>query len=317
MSKLLALTTPAQRALRDWIVSVLQRDSGPQINYDTPLGDAGWFGPQSVTWRVHADFPGMMAGGVAALMLQTLHPLALAGVWDHSSFRTDVLGRLRRTTAFVAGTTYAPVDEAQRLVMMVRRIHRKVQGTAPDGRRYSAMNPALLTWVHCTEAASFMAGYAFYRGVSLPVAVQDRYLAETAVVARALGARKVPVSKAGLEAYFQTVQAELEFSDRSRAVLQVLADIHLPIPFSQLARGLFLGAGAALLPPWAVQKLMLSRAAQARHRIAAMTLKQLSPLLRAALRDGVAARACRRTGVDYATLAALPSPPPELQFSQN
>lgn len=84
-----------------------------------------------------------MAGGVAALMLQTLHPLALAGVWDHSSFRTDILGRLRRTTTFVACTTYASTAEAERLIAMVGAIHRKVRGTAPNGRRYSAMSLSL------------------------------------------------------------------------------------------------------------------------------------------------------------------------------
>lgn len=309
MSALRSLTLPLQRRLRDWIVGVLQRDGGMPVNYDTPKDDPGLFGPESVTWRIHADFPGMMAGGVAALMLQTLHPLALAGVWDHSSFRTDILGRLRRTTAFVAGTTYAPAAEAGRLIAMVRNIHRGVRGRAPDGRRYSAMSPPLLTWVHCTEVASFLAGYQFYRGVSLPVSVQDQYFAETAVVARALGAKKVPASRAAMDAYFAAVQPELEFSARSLSVLEVLAAIQLPMPFSQSARGLFLGAGAALLPPWARTQLGFTRVEQLRHRAAAQSLRQLAPLLRAALRDGVAARACRRVGIAYPVLGTMPSLP--------
>jgi uncharacterized protein (DUF2236 family) len=287
-------------------VGVLQRDGGVPIDYDQPLGDAGLFGPQSVTWRVHADFPGMMAGGVAALMLQTLHPLALAGVWDHSSFRTDILGRLRRTTAFVAGTTYAPSGEAERLIALVRGIHRRVRGTAPGGQRYSAMNPALLTWVHCTEVASFLAGYRFYCGVEMPAPLVDRYLAETAVVARALGARKVPETGAALQAYFAAVQPQLEYSARSRAVLEALADIHLPIPFAEPARGLFLGAGAAVLPVWGLERLGFSRLQRARHQVAARLLRQMAPLLRAALREGVAARACRRMGVSSTALQTLP-----------
>ncbi len=307
MARLLSLTRPVQYALRDWIVGVLQRDSGSPIDYDQPLGDAGLFGPHSVTWRIHADFPGMMAGGVAALMLQTLHPRALAGVWDHSSFRTDILGRLRRTTAFVAGTTYAPTAEAERLIAMVRGIHRKVRGSTPDGQRYSAMDPALLTWVHCTEVASFLAGYQFYRGIALPDAVQDRYFTETAVVARALGARKVPLTRAAMQAYFEAIQPQLDFSARSRAVLEVLAAIRLPIPLPGVARGLFLGAGAQLLPDWAQRRLEFSAAGRLRHRAAAEMLKTLAPLLRAALRDGVAARACRRMNVQYATLAGAVS----------
>ncbi|MES2685029.1 MAG: oxygenase MpaB family protein [Pseudomonadota bacterium] len=306
MSRLLSLTKPVQHALRDWIVGVLQRDSGTAINYDTPLGDAGLFGPASVTWRIHADFPGMMAGGVAALMLQTLHPRALAGVWDHSAFRTDILGRLRRTTAFVAGTTYAPTAEAEKLIAMVRGIHRKVRGTTPDGQRYSAMNADLLTWVHCTEMASFLAGYELYRGVALPTAVKDRYFAETAVIARALGAKQVPESEQAMQQYFAAVQAQLVFSERSSAVLQVLAEISLPIPLAGAARELFLGAGAALLPAWARQQLQFSRLQQARHQAAARVLKQMAPLLRAALSEGVGARSCRRVGLAYSQLGRMP-----------
>lgn len=306
MPRALVLTAPLQRLLRDWIVGVLQRDAGPGITYDAPMGDAGLFGPQSVTWRIHADFPGMMAGGVAALMLQTLHPLALAGVWDHSSFRTDILGRLRRTTAFVAGTTYAPSAEAQRLIAMVRGIHRQVRGIAPDGRRYSAMSPALLTWVHCTEVSSFLAGYEFYRGVAVPERLKDRYLAETALVARALGARKVPVTAAAMQAYFDAVQPELEFSPRSQAVLDVLAAIELPIPLSAAARGLFLGSGAQLLPPWARGQLGFGAADRLRHRLAAETLKRTGPLLRSALRAGVAAKSCERVGFEYGKLNVWP-----------
>lgn len=302
MPKLIDLTAPVQRRLRDAIIDILQRGGGTGIDYDAPLGDAGMFGPASVTWRIHADFPGMMAGGVAALMLQTLHPLALAGVWDHSTFRTDILGRLRRTTAFVAGTTYAPKSEAERLIAMVRNIHRKVRGVAPDGRRYSATNPALLTWVHCTEVASFLAGYEFYRGLRLPAAIKDHYYQETALVARALGARAVPASSAAMDAYFERIQSELEFSTRSQAVLDALAAIRLPIPLAASARGVFLGAGAALLPAWACQQLRFNALQRARHRAAALSLRQISPLLRAALSEGIAARACRRVGLPYAVL---------------
>lgn len=306
MLNALPMTVSLQRLLRDWIVGVLQRDAGPAITYDAPVGDPGLFGPQSVTWRIHADFPGMMAGGVAALMLQTLHPLALAGVWDHSSFRTDILGRLRRTTAFVAGTTYAPTAEAERLIAMVRGIHRKVRGLAPDGRRYSAMSPPLLTWVHCTEVSSFLAGYEFYRGVVIPEPLKDQYFRETAVVAQALGARKVPISAEAMRAYFDAVQSELEFSPRSQAVLEVLAAIELPIPLSVAARGLFLGSGAELLPTWARRQLGFGVADRLRQRVAAESLKRSGPLLRAALRQGVAAQACQRVGIEYGKLSTWP-----------
>src|SRR6185436_498261 len=132
--------------------------------------------------RVHANFPAMLAGGISALMLQALHPLAMAGVYDHSAFRDDPFGRLRRTATFVAGTTYGPTKVAEELVATVRRVHENVVGTAPDGRAYAASDPDLLTWVHVAEVASFLRSYRRYAG-TLSTAEQDRYFAETAIVA--------------------------------------------------------------------------------------------------------------------------------------
>ena len=301
------LTAPVRTRLRQWVIGVLQKGEGSSsINFDEPHGDPGLFGPDSVTWRIHADFPGMMSGGICALMLQTLHPLALSGVWDHSSFRDDVLGRLRRTTGFVAGTTYAPRAEALKLIAKVKKIHGFVRGTAPDGRAYSADDPALLTWVHTTEMQSFLNGYQRYRDVELPLSIQDRYYAETSLIAERLGARNVPKSAAAVNAYFERVQGELEFGERSVAVLDVLNQIRLPIPVSGVSRELFLGAGAALLPPWALQKMQRSRVRQLRDRAAARGLRAVAPLLRAALRDGIGAHSCRRVGLDPALLHSLP-----------
>lgn len=288
--------SPARAQLRRWVLKVIatQRQG---IDYDTPLGDPGLFGPDSMTWKLHADFPGMMAGGISALMLQTLHPQALAGVWDHSNFRQDIIGRLRRTTAFVAATTYAPSGEAQRLIDRVQRIHRRVHGVTAEGRAYSAQDPDLLIWVHCTEMWSFVQGYQRYRGISLPEPVLDRYFDETRRIAEALGARDVPRSNREVEDYFRSVQSQLEFSERSAVVLDVLAHIRLPIPTGGLARQIFLGAGAALLPPWARSLLRRNRLQRLRDLSAARSLRTVAPLFRAALRDGVAARSCRRVGV--------------------
>lgn len=301
-SGLALATTPLKR----WVISVLAHDRRSGIDYDAPRGDAGLFDPQSVTWIVHADFPGMMSGGICALMLQTLHPQALAGVWDHSNFREDLLGRLRRTTAFVAGTTFAPRSEADKLIARVRAIHGRVNGTTADGRAYSANDAELLTWVHCTEMWSFLRGYEVYRPARLSTAVKDRYFAETARVAEQLGARGVPKSQAEIDAYFSAIRPQLEFSERSRVVLEVLNRVQLPIPAAGVSRHLFLGAGAALLPDWARQLMPRSPLLQARDRAARETLRRLGPLLRAALREGVAARSCRRVGISPQTLQRIP-----------
>lgn len=301
-----SLRTLAAARIRHWVLSAFPRGQSG-IDYDRPEGDPGLFGPDSVTWRVHADFPGMLSGGLCALMLQTLHPLALAGVWDHSQFRTDLVGRLRRTTNFVAGTTYASCPEARKLIDRVAGIHRQVRGTTPEGRAYRADEPALLTWVHVTEAYGFLEGFRRYAPLPLPAGAADRYYDEARRVAEALGARDVPSSEAGVAEYFARMQEDLRFDERSREVLEVLSRIRLPVPAAGLSRDLFLGAGSALLPDWAVRRLELGRFERARARVAAHTLHTIAPLFRVALGDGVAPRACRRIGMDAELLERWPS----------
>src|SRR4051794_18595947 len=169
----------------------------------------GLFGPQSVTWRVHGDVTTMMVGGVSALLLQMLHPAVLAGVWDHSNFREDMLGRLRRTARFIAVTSYGGRDEAEAAIARVRSIHHQVSGTLPDGTPYLADDPALLAWVHVTEASSFLAAWVRYGEPGMPAADQDRYFAEVAQIAEALGADPVPRSRAEAAALIASMRPAL------------------------------------------------------------------------------------------------------------
>jgi uncharacterized protein (DUF2236 family) len=299
-----ALLDPATARIRARVLGVFPRGRSG-IDYDTPAGDPGLFGPQSVTWRIHADFPGMLSGGLCALMLQTLHPRALAGVWDHSNFRDDLMGRLRRTTDFVAGTTYAPRSEAERLIARVRGIHANVTGITADGVPYRADEPDLLTWVHVTESYAFLQGFRRYcREVPVPVA--DAYFDEVARVALALGAQDVPRSEREVRAYFASVRPQLRYDARSREVLAVLACMTLPVPMAGISRDLFLGAGAALLPEWALTMLQRSPVQAMQAKTSAHALAAIAPLFRAALTDGISRRACARAGVDVASLARWP-----------
>lgn len=297
---------PSDFLVRKIVRSIFAGKPDGLRTYEQPEADPGLFGPESVTWRIHADFPGMMAGGLCALLLQTLHPLALAGVWDHSNFRKDLLGRLRRTTGFVAATTYAPRAHALAEIERVHRIHSQVHGTLPDGRAYAANDPALLTWVHVTEMWSFLRGYEAYRATRVPPAVADRYFDETRRVAEALGASSVPRSVAEVQAYFIRVQSDLAFTDRSAVVMQVLENIRLPGPGLGPVREMFLGSGAALLPDWANVLMRRSRVRRARDRLARLQLRWLAPVIRNGLRDGVAARSCRRMGLDLSILKSWP-----------
>jgi uncharacterized protein (DUF2236 family) len=288
---------PVRAAIRHWVLSAFPRAGTGGLDYDHPHGDPGWFGPDSATWRVHSDFPGMLAGGLAALTLQSLHPLALAGVWDHSNFRGDLLGRLRRTTAFVGGTTYAPRAQTEALVEHVRKIHSHIAGRAEDGRPYAADDPALLTWVHVTEAYSFLQGYRRYSHVAMPAGAADRYYDEVRRIAEALGARDVPASESAVHDYFQRIQPELAFTERSRVVLDLLSQVRLPVPAAGLSRDLFLHAGAGLLPDWAITLLGRTPRQQRQAHLAAHALWTVAPVFRAALKDGIASRACRRMDV--------------------
>jgi uncharacterized protein (DUF2236 family) len=258
---------------------------------DLDRGDVGLFGPGSAAWTVHGDFTAMMVGGVAALLLQMLHPGALAGVWDHSNFRHDMLGRLRRTAQFVAGTTYGSTDQAERLIARVRAIHGRVRGTLPDGTPYSADDPELLTWVHVAEVSSFLAAHLRYRDPRFAPAAQDRYLAETALIAERLGATGVPHDRAELARYLAARRQDLRVDDRTRQVARALLD--QPPPSAALApfTRLMLDAGVDLLPGWA-RDLHGLRAPP--RRLVQAGVYGVGGLMRWALRDGSAQRAQRR-----------------------
>ncbi|MDX6805839.1 oxygenase MpaB family protein [Terrihabitans rhizophilus] len=214
----------------------------------------GLFETDAVIRRVHGDFTSMMIGGVSALMLQMLHPGALAGVWDHSNFRHDMPGRLRRTAQFIGTTTYGSREDAERLIERVALIHRRVRGELPDGTPYSADDPRLLTWVHVAEVSSFLRAFLRYRDPLLSPRLQDRYLDESAEIARRLGAEDIPRSRREIAEYLREMRRELRFDERTREVQQALlsqpaASASALAPFQTLV----FDAGIELLPHWGAQ----------------------------------------------------------------
>ena len=285
---------PLRRRLELAVIGLTSGGGAPRINFLEPAGDPGLFGPDSVCWRVHADFTIMMVGGVCALLLQALHPLALAGVWDHSNFREDILGRLRRTSAFVGGTTFASRRDAEALIQRVRGIHRHVTGTAPDGRPYAADDPALLTWVHVAEMSSFLRSYQRYAPHKLNLDEEDRYYAETAQLAEKLGAGSVPKSSAAIEQYLQRMRPQLAYTERSREVRRVLHHAPAPNPAIKPFSRLFMQAGEDLLPDWAQQMMGIRTGVMLRQAVVRSGVRAMAPTFRWALRNGAAARAMLR-----------------------
>lgn len=205
----------------------------------------------SVAWRVHGDVTTMMVGGIAALLLQMLHPAARAGVWDHSNFRRDMVGRLRRTARFIAVTTYGSGPDAEAAIGRVRRIHEAVVGTTPDGAPYSAEAPRLLAWVHVAGALPFLDAWIRFGEPGMSRADQDAYFADVAPVAAALGADPVPRSRAEAEALLADFRAELSSDARSRAIARLV----LHPPATRLrdlpVQSLLTQSAVDLLPGWA------------------------------------------------------------------
>ncbi len=230
-------------------------ESGQQ---PVPTSDEALFPKDSPIRMVHADIVAMMVGGVRGLLLQMLHPHALQGVLDHSNFRTDMHGRLRRTARFIAVTTFGHRDDAMAAVDRVNRIHAKVGGTLPDGTAYSATDPRTLAWVHVAEATSFLAAYLRHVRPDMPGSEQDEYYRQFAVIARALGADPVPIDRREAGAIFRDLRADLTASPAAREIAQLV--LTQKPPGSPPAVQALLGAEAvALLPPFARSMLALER----------------------------------------------------------
>ncbi|MFP5253329.1 MAG: oxygenase MpaB family protein [Actinomycetes bacterium] len=215
-----------------------------------------WFAEDSPVRRVHGD-ASMFVGGIRALLLQSLHPLAMAGVMDHSGFEGDPWGRLQRTSYFLAVTTFGTEADAARMVGAVRRAHASVVGTAPDGRAYAASDPRLLRWVHVAEIDSFLTAHQRYGARPLDQEGRDRYVAEVARVAEELGADEVPHSEAELRAAVDRFRPELAGTPASRATARFLL-LRPPLPLPARAPYSVLSANAvSMLPRWARRELLL------------------------------------------------------------
>lgn len=171
---------------------------------------------------VHGDIA-MLVGGLRAILLQSLHPRAMAGVAQHSNYRTDPWGRLQRTADFLGAVTFAPTEQAMQSIDIVRTVHLRVVGTTSKGEPYSASEPHLLRWVHVAEIDSFLAAHRVYGATKLTAEEEDRYVADVAVVAELLGADRVPRSVEELRAALREFGPELRSSKEAREAARYLA----------------------------------------------------------------------------------------------
>lgn len=224
--------------------------------HDTP--GPRWFAPDSPIRTVHGD-ASMFIGGLGALLLQSLHPLAMAAVAGHSGYRGDPWGRLQRTSTFLAVTTYGTAQDAQRAVDHVRGIHDRIRGTTTDGRPYHAADPHLLAWVHAAETFSFLRAHERYGARPLDASGYDAYVADTARVAEALGVIAPPRDRRELSERLTAYRPELHATPEARSAARFLL-LRPPLPLA--VRPFYGGLAAnavALLPTWARDMLWLPR----------------------------------------------------------
>jgi uncharacterized protein (DUF2236 family) len=222
--------------------------------HDTP--GPRWFADDRPIRRVHAD-ASMFVGGLRALLFQSLHPLAMAGVAEHSDYRGDPWGRLQRTSTFLAVTTFGTAGDAQRAVDKVRGIHRRVHGVAPDGTPYAASDPHLLEWVHIAEVDSFLLAYQRYGAAPLDQDDRDGYVADAARVAEALGVPDPPRTEQQLRKRISSYRAELRGTASARDAARFLL-LTPPLPLvARAPYGVLAATSVSMLPAWARAPLWL------------------------------------------------------------
>ncbi len=215
-----------------------------------------WFPDGAPIRRVHGD-ASMFVGGIRTLLLQSLHPLAMAGVAQHSGYKGDPWGRLQRTGIFLATTTFGTAADAERAIARVRGVHRRIRGVAADGTRYAADDPHLLRWVQAAQADSFLSAYQRYGSGRLDQAERDTYVAQTADVAEALGAVGAPRSEREMREQLAEYRAELRGTPEAREAARFVL-LSAPVPrAARVAYGGLAAAAVALMPAWSRWPLRL------------------------------------------------------------
>ncbi len=219
-----------------------------------------WFEPGSPVHRVHGD-SAMFIGGLSALLLQSLHPLAMAAVAAHSGYRGDPWGRLQRTSTFLATTTYGTAESAEAACARVRAVHAGISGVTAWGTPYLASDPHLLLWVHVAEIDSFLRAHQEFGARPLTSGECDVYVDQTARIARALGIPDPPRSLDSLHRCLDGYRGELRCTREAIGTTRYLL-FRPPVPLAAMPFYAALATNAvALLPGWAASELRLARSA--------------------------------------------------------
>jgi uncharacterized protein (DUF2236 family) len=243
-----------------------------------------WFSESDVIWQVHAD-TSMFIGGIRALLLQSLHPVAMQGVSEHSAFRGDPWGRLQNTSRYLATTTYGTVEDAERIIRIVQAIHRRVTGTTPAGRPYAASDPHLLGWVHAAQVDSFVTCFQTFGPRRLQEAEVDAYVAQSGEVAERLGVVNPPRTWEQAVDRLAAYRPELRSTPAAREVAALLLrDPPLTGP-ARLGFGVLAAGAVSTLPPWVRTTLLLPTLPTADRLVVRPLARSAMVTLRWALAD--------------------------------
>jgi uncharacterized protein (DUF2236 family) len=270
----------------------------PRVDFTTPAGAAALLPPDSITWRVMKNPVALFVGGVAAVILELAEPRVRTGVWEHTTFRTDPVTRMKRTGLAAMVAVYAPEATARRMIENVVRAHERIEGVTPAGVAYRADDEALLNWVQATASYGFLEAYRrFVRPLS--EAEADRYYAEAAPGAALFGAHHIPRSAAETEALFTAIRAQLERSDIIFDFLDIVR--RAPILPSRSAQRLLVRAAIDLTPPWLRDLLGIDAGSGLRPGGATLVRTLGAAADRIALTDAPPSQSCVRLGLpaDY------------------
>jgi uncharacterized protein (DUF2236 family) len=243
-----------RQKIRDAIEAVGGRHDEAEI-YGGPDGDPGLAGgPGSLSWEINGDLASVSAAGMAAILMEVLHPSVMAGVFTQSTYRTEPLQRAQNTLGYVLRTTFGNSDAATQVIDRVRRVHSRINGTRPDGVAYAALDPELIAWVHTCIPWAIMEAFDRLRR-PLSVAERDQYLREQAVIGRMGGADTVPESMAELGEFVERMRPLMSFNEQTREFLDFLTgdagELYQASTREKFERRLGISASMTLMPAWA------------------------------------------------------------------
>ncbi len=230
--------------------------SWPKVDYLNPPGARSLYAPDSISWHVFKNPVALFVGGVAAVLLELGEPRVRTGVWEHSSFRSDPIARMKRTGHVTHVCAYAPREVAEQVVARVVKMHARVRGETPAGTRYHANDPELLNWVQATVDFGFMEAYAAYCH-PLSDAQRDRFYAESIAAAALFGATGAPTTLDEQREHFAAMRSALEPHPIVLEFLEIITRTPaVPRPLAGL-QAIMIRAGVDLLPDWVIARLEL------------------------------------------------------------